>query len=276
MAKYLMALDQGTTSSRCILFDFEGNIIVSAQKELPNIFPAEGWVEHNPEEIWFTQRLVATQAMDAIGATAEDIAAIGITNQRETTIIWDKKTGKPVYNAIVWQCRRTADFCNSLVAEGLAPMIRKKTGLLIDSYFSATKIKWILDNVAGVRERAEAGELMFGTVDSWLIYNLTGKKVHATDCTNASRTMLFNINTMEWDKELLELLDIPESLMPEVLPSSHIYGYTEDSLFGGPIAIAGVAGDQQAALFGQCCFNKGDVKNTYGTGGFTSPLLKQH
>jgi len=268
MAKYLMALDQGTTSSRCILFDFEGNIIVSAQKELPNIFPAEGWVEHNPEEIWFTQRLVATQAMDAIGATAEDIAAIGITNQRETTIIWDKKTGKPVYNAIVWQCRRTADFCNSLVAEGLAPMIRKKTGLLIDSYFSATKIKWILDNVAGVRERAEAGELMFGTVDSWLIYNLTGKKVHATDCTNASRTMLFNINTMEWDKELLELLDIPESLMPEVLPSSHIYGYTEDSLFGGPIAIAGVAGDQQAALFGQCCFNKGDVKNTYGTGGF--------
>ena len=268
MAKYLMALDQGTTSSRCILFDFNGNIVVSAQKELPNIFPAEGWVEHNPAEIWFTQHLVATQAMDAIGATAEDIAGIGITNQRETTIIWDRKTGKPVYNAVVWQCRRTADYCNALMAQGLAPMIRSKTGLLIDSYFSATKIKWILDNVAGVRERAEAGELMFGTVDCWLIYNLTGGKVHATDCTNAARTMLFNINTMQWDDELLELFNIPKSLMPEVLPSSHIYGYTDESLFGGKIAIAGVAGDQQAALFGQCCFNKGDVKNTYGTGGF--------
>lgn len=268
MSKYLMALDQGTTSSRCILFDYTGNIASVAQKEFTNYYPAEGWVEHDPMEIWYSQLLVVRQAMEKVGASAPDIAAIGITNQRETTVIWDKITGKPVYNAIVWQCRRTAEYCNSLKKAGLSEIIRDKTGLLIDSYFSASKIKWILDNVDGVRTRAEAGGLMFGTVDSWLIYNLTGGRVHATDCSNASRTMLYNIHTLEWDNELLSLFGIPAALMPEVLPSSHVFGYTDPSLFGGAIPIAGVAGDQQAALFGQCCFEAGGVKNTYGTGGF--------
>lgn len=268
MSKYLMALDQGTTSSRCIIFDRCGNIISMAQKEFPNYFPAEGWVEHDPNEIWNTQLTVTKQAMEKCNVKASDIAAIGITNQRETTVVWNKKTGEPIYRAIVWQCRRTAQYCDDLKAQGLTDMVRSKTGLIIDSYFSATKIKWILDNVAGARKAADAGELMFGTIDSWLIYKLTGGKVHATDSSNASRTMLFNINTLQWDTELLELFNIPLSMMPKVCPSSGLFGYTDTSLFGGNIAIAGVAGDQQAALFGQCCFNSGDAKNTYGTGGF--------
>lgn len=268
MSKYIMALDQGTTSSRCIIFDRAGNIISSAQKEFTNYFPAPGWVEHDPLEIWDTQLYVAQQAMQKSNILASDIAAIGITNQRETTVVWDKKSGKPIYRAIVWQCRRTADYCEHLKAEGLNNTIREKTGLLIDAYFSATKIKWILDNVEGARVAADAGELMFGTIDSWLIYKLTGGKVHATDPSNASRTMLFNINTLNWDDDLLKLFGIPSQMMPRVLPSSGLFGYTEHSLFNGSIPIAGVAGDQQAALFGQCCFNPGDVKNTYGTGGF--------
>jgi glycerol kinase len=268
MPAYLMAVDQGTTSSRCILFDLCGNIAAMSQKEFTQIFPHEGWVEHDAVEIWYTQLLVCRQAMEKVGATAADIVAIGITNQRETTVVWDKVTGKPVYNAIVWQCRRTADYCGKLKAAGYSDMIQQKTGLLIDSYFSATKIKWILDNVPGARAKAEAGRLLFGTIDSWLIYNFTGGRVHATDYSNAARTMLFNINTLDWDKELLDLFGIPKSMAPDALPSSNIYGYTELSLFGGNIPIAGVAGDQQAALFGQCCFEPGGVKNTYGTGGF--------
>jgi glycerol kinase len=238
------------------------------QLEFPQIFPREGYVEHNPEDIWNTQLAVALNAIKKAELSHTDICAIGITNQRETTIIWDRITGKPIYNAIVWQCRRTSDYCDELRRLGLTDMIREKTGLVLDPYFSATKIKWILDHVEGARERAKNGELCFGTVDSWLIYNLTGKTVHATDYSNASRTMLYNINNLTWDKTLLEVFDIPESLLPQVMPSSGVFGYTEPSLFGGSIPVAGVAGDQQAALFGQCCYNPGDAKNTYGTGGF--------
>ncbi len=268
MAKYLLALDAGTTSSRAIIFDLNGKIISMDQLEFPQIFPREGYVEHNPEDIWNTQLAVALNAIKKAELSHTDICAIGITNQRETTIIWDRITGKPIYNAIVWQCRRTSDYCDELRRLGLTDMIREKTGLVLDPYFSATKIKWILDHVEGARERAKNGELCFGTVDSWLIYNLTGKTVHATDYSNASRTMLYNINNLAWDKTLLEVFDIPESLLPQVMPSSGVFGYTEPSLFGGSIPVAGVAGDQQAALFGQCCYNPGDAKNTYGTGGF--------
>lgn len=268
MEKYIMSLDQGTTSSRCILFDKNGNICSKAQKEFTQLYPNPGWVEHNPVEIWSSQVAVAAEAMALIGAQAENIAAIGITNQRETTIIWDRKTGEPVYNAIVWQCRRTSDMIEKLKADGMSDMIRQKTGLISDAYFSATKISWILDNVEGVKERAENGELMFGTVDSWLIWNLTKGKVHKTDYTNASRTMMFNIHSLEWDKELLDYFHIPESMLPEACPSGSLFGNTDISVFGGGIPISGVAGDQQASLFGQCCFNDGDVKNTYGTGCF--------
>lgn len=269
MEKYLMALDQGTTSSRCILFDKGGNIKSVAQKEFTQIFPEGGWVEHDPMEIWSSQISVVSEAMARLGVSAADIAALGITNQRETTIVWDKNTGKPVYNAIVWQCRRTSAYCDSLKEKGFDKVVQKKTGLVIDAYFSATKIKWILDNVEGAREEAEKGNLVFGTVDTWLVWNLTKGKVHITDYTNASRTMLFNIHTLEWDDEILAELDIPKSMLPEVKPSSCVYGYTEDNMLsGGPVPIAGIAGDQQAALFGQCCFEAGKVKNTYGTGCF--------
>lgn len=268
MSKYIMALDQGTTSSRCILFNKKGEILSMAQKEFTQIYPKPGWVEHNPMEIWSSQLAVTTEAMAMLGASPEDIAAIGITNQRETTIVWDKKTGEPVYHAIVWQCRRTAEKVDELVKAGYSDMIRAKTGLIPDAYFSATKIQWILDHVPEARERAEAGELLFGTVDSWLIYNLTKGEVHVTDYTNASRTMLFDIHRLCWDEELLSLFHIPAAMLPEVKPSSYIYGYTESSVLGGKIPIAGIAGDQQAALFGQCCFEKGQVKNTYGTGCF--------
>ena len=266
--KYIMALDQGTTSSRCILFDKAGNICASEQKEFRQIFPKPGWVEHDAMEIWFTTLEVSRTAMQKLGVTASDIAAIGITNQRETTVIWDKETGEPIYNAIVWQCRRTSDIIDSLVKAGKSDIIRSKTGLVPDAYFSGSKIKWLLDNVPGARKRAEAGQLLFGTIDTWLIWKLTGGKVHVTDYTNASRTMLFNIHDLCWDKELLELLDIPESLLPEVKPSSHVYGISEFELYGGEIPIAGAAGDQQCALFGQCCFEPGQMKNTYGTGCF--------
>ena len=268
MKKYIMSLDQGTTSSRCILFEKDGTIASVVQREFPQIFPKEGWVEHNPMTIWSTQIAACTEALLKIGAAWDDVHGIGITNQRETTVIWDRKTGIPVYNAIVWQCRRTADFCEELKNNGYEKLIKEKTGLLIDPYFSGTKIKWILDNVEGVRERAERGELCFGTIDTWLIWNLTGGKVHATDYSNASRTMIFNINTLEWDDELLKLLDIPKSLLPEVKPSSSIFGHTDAKILGASLPIGGVAGDQQAALFGQCCFNDGELKNTYGTGGF--------
>ena len=266
--KYIMALDQGTTSSRCILFDHAGNICASVQKEFRQIFPQPGWVEHDAVEIWDTTLEVSRAAMDKLGVTAADVAAIGITNQRETSVIWDKATGEPVANAIVWQCRRTAPIIDKLVAEGYGDMIREKTGLVPDAYFSGSKIKWLLDNVPGARERAERGELLFGTIDTWLIWKLTGGRVHVTDYTNASRTMLFNIHELCWDKALLELLDIPESLLPEVKPSSHVYGTTEFELYGGEIPIAGAGGDQQCALFGQCCFEPGTMKNTYGTGCF--------
>ncbi len=268
MKKYIMSFDQGTTSSRCILFDTNGNIQNMVQREFPQIFPNEGWVEHDPMTIWSTQIGAATEAILKIGATWEEIYGIGITNQRETTILWDRKTGAPVYNAIVWQCRRTADFCENLVNCGYKNFIKEKTGLIPDPYFSASKIKWILDNVDGAREKAERGEICFGTIDSWLIWNLTGGKVHSTDYSNASRTMLFNIKTLKWDKELLKLFDIPESILPSVAPSSSLFGYTDSRILGAEIPIAGVAGDQQAALFGQCCFNTGDLKNTYGTGAF--------
>ena len=268
MSKYIMALDQGTTSSRCILFDKKGKILSMAQKEFTQLYPNPGWVEHNPMEIWSSQLAVATEAMAMLGATAEDISGIGITNQRETTIVWDKHTGVPVYNAIVWQCRRTAEQIDALKEEGYGEIIRKKTGLVPDAYFSATKIAWILDHVEGARARAEAGELLFGTVDSWLIWNLTKGAVHVTDYTNASRTMLFNIHDLCWDEELLQKLKIPSAMLPEVKPSSCIYGYTDAGMLGGNIPIAGAAGDQQAALFGQCCFEQGQVKNTYGTGCF--------
>lgn len=268
MSKYVMALDQGTTSSRCILFNHKGEIQSMAQKEFSQIYPKPGWVEHNPKEIWSSQLAVTIEAMAMVGASPEDIAGIGITNQRETTIVWDKVTGEPVYNAIVWQCRRTAEKVDELVAQGYGDMIREKTGLVPDAYFSATKIAWILENVPGAREKADRGELLFGTVDSWLIFNLTKGEVHVTDYTNASRTMIYDIHRLCWDEEILSLLHIPASMLPEVKPSSCLYGYTENTVLGGRIPIAGIAGDQQAALFGQCCFSKGQVKNTYGTGCF--------
>ena len=268
MAQYIMALDAGTTSNRCILFDQEGRVRAAAQKEFPQIFPKPGWVEHDAREIWATQLGVAVEAMGKIGATAADIAAIGITNQRETTVVWDRATGEPVYNAIVWQCRRTSAYCDELKARGYAEAIRRKTGLVVDAYFSGPKIRWILDNVPGARRRAEAGELLFGTVETWLIWLLTGGRVHVTDYSNASRTMLFNINTLDWDEELLDLMDIPRSMLPTPVPSSQVYGETDPGFFGRSIPIAGAAGDQQAALFGQACFTPGQAKNTYGTGCF--------
>ena len=268
MSKYIMSLDQGTTSSRCILFDKRGNICSMAQKEFTQIYPKPGWVEHDPMEIWSSQLSVTMEAMAKIGAGPSDIAAIGITNQRETAIVWNKYTGEPVYNAIVWQCRRTAEKVDELVARGYKDLIKERTGLVPDAYFSGTKIAWILEHVPGAREQAENGELLFGTVDSWLIYNLTKGKVHVTDYTNASRTMIFDIHKLCWDEELLALLNIPACMLPQVKPSSYLYGYTERTVLGGEIPIAGIAGDQQAALFGQCCFKKGQVKNTYGTGCF--------
>ena len=268
MAQYIMALDAGTTSNRCILFDQEGRARAAAQKEFPQIFPKPGWVEHDAREIWATQLGVAVEAMGKIGATAADIAAIGITNQRETTVVWDRATGEPMYNAIVWQCRSTSAYCDELKARGYAEAIRRKTGLVVDAYFSGPKIRWILDNVPGARRRAEAGELLFGTVETWLIWLLTGGRVHVTDYSNASRTMLFNINTLDWDEELLDLMDIPRSMLPTPVPSSQVYGETDPGFFGRSIPIAGAAGDQQAALFGQACFTPGQAKNTYGTGCF--------
>ncbi|MCI9603363.1 MAG: glycerol kinase GlpK [Ruminococcus sp.] len=268
MAKYVMALDSGTTSNRCILFNERGEMCSVAQKEFTQHFPKPGWVEHEPGEIWSTQLAVAREAMTKIGASAEDIAAIGITNQRETTIVWDKNTGQPVYPAIVWQCRRTSEYCDSLKEKGLTEKFREKTGLVIDAYFSGTKVKWILDHVEGARERAEKGMLLFGTVETWLIWKLTRGAVHVTDYSNASRTMLFNINTLEWDEEILKELGIPRSMLPQARASSEIYGETDPSFFGGRIPIAGAAGDQQAALFGQACFDQGEAKNTYGTGCF--------
>ena len=282
MAKYIMALDSGTTSNRCILFDAAGKIQAMAQKEFTQIFPKPGWVEHDADEIFATQLEVARQAVQNAGISASNIAAIGITNQRETTIVWDKHTGRPVYNAIVWQCRRTADYCEQLTKEGWVDGIRQKTGLVIDPYFSGTKIRWILQNVPGAREKAEKGDLLFGTVETWLIWKLTGGRVHVTDYSNASRTMLFNINTLSWDAEILELMGIPACLLPTAVPSSEIYGYTDASFFGAPVAIAGAAGDQQSALFGQACFTPGESKCTYGTGAFllmntgTSPILSKN
>ncbi len=267
MYKYVMALDAGTTSNRCIIFDREGSQVAVSQKEFTQIYPHPGWVEHDPMEIWATQLGVAQEAILKARTEAKEIAAIGITNQRETTIVWDKNTGLPVYNAIVWQCRRTADYCEKLEPD-YEDMIRKKTGLKIDAYFSGTKIRWILENVPGAREKAEKGDLLFGTVDTWLIWNLTRGKAHVTDYSNASRTMLFNIHTLQWDDEILQLLDIPKCMLPEVRPSSEVYGETDYTLFGDGIRIAGAAGDQQAALFGQTCFEPGEAKNTYGTGCF--------
>ncbi len=268
MGKYIMALDQGTTSSRCILFDKKGSMCSVAQKEYTQYYPKAGWVEHDPHEIWSSQMAVAIEAMGKIGADAGDIHSIGITNQRETTIVWDKRTGNPIYPAIVWQCRRTAKMVEDLEKDGFAGIIREKTGLIPDAYFSGTKLKWILDFVQGAREEAEKGNLLFGTVDTWLIWKLTKGEVHVTDYTNASRTMLFDIHKKQWDEEILNYFHIPACMLPKVMPSSCIYGYTNENLIGGRIPIAGAAGDQQAALFGQCCFEPGDVKNTYGTGGF--------
>lgn len=268
MTKYVMALDQGTTSSRCIIYDKKGNMMSVAQKEFTQIYPKDGWVEHDAMEIWSTQMGVAQEALLKIGCTYKDIEAIGITNQRETTIVWDKETGLPICNAIVWQCRRTAKYCDRLLSSGYGEMIRRKTGLLIDAYFSGTKLKWILDNVVGAREKAEEGKLLFGTVETWLIWKMTGGKVHVTDYSNASRTMMFNINTLTWDEDILKLLEIPASMLPVPVPSSCVYGETDPTIFGGPIKIGGAAGDQQAALFGQTCFDVGDGKSTYGTGSF--------
>lgn len=268
MAKYIMALDAGTTSNRCILFNEKGEVCSVAQKEFTQYFPKPGWVEHDADEIWSSQLGVAVEAMSKIGAVAADIAAIGITNQRETAIVWDKKTGAPVCHAIVWQCRRTSEYCDTLKDKGLTEVYRKKTGLIIDAYFSATKIKWILDNVEGARKRAEQGELLFGTVETWLIWKLTKGHVHVTDYSNASRTMLFNIKDLKWDEEILEELQIPVNMLPKPVPSSCVYGMADASYFGGEIPIAGAAGDQQAALFGQTCFTAGEAKNTYGTGCF--------
>ena len=281
-SKYILALDQGTSSSRAIVFDHEGNICSVAQMEFTQYFPQPGWVEHNPMEIWSSEAAVIAEAITKVGINGKAIAAIGITNQRETTIVWDAETGVPVHNAIVWQDRRTSAFCDELKARGLVDKIREKTGLIIDAYFSGTKIKWILDNVPGAREKAEAGKLRFGTVDSWLVWQLTRGEVHVTDVTNASRTMLFNIHTLEWDKELLELLDIPISMMPAVKSSSEVYGHTKTTIFAHEVPIAGIAGDQQAALFGQMCTDPGAVKNTYGTGCFllmntgTKPILSRN
>lgn len=266
--QYIMALDQGTTSSRTIIYDKHSNIVSSAQQEFTQIFPHEGWVEHDAMEIWSTQMATAQQALLAANLTYRDIAAIGITNQRETTVVWDKETGEPVCNAIVWQCRRTADYAEKLKADGHEEMIRSRTGLIVDAYFSATKIRWILDNIPHARERAEAGELLFGTIETWLIWRMTGGQAHVTDYSNAARTMLFNIHSLEWDNEILELLDIPRLMLPKPVPSSYHYGETIKELFGGPIPITGAAGDQQAALFGECCFKDGEVKSTYGTGNF--------
>lgn len=266
--KYILSFDQGTTSSRAIIFDWDGNVCASAQREFPQIFPKPGWVEHDPNQIWSTQASVAAEAITSFDINGLDIAAIGITNQRETTIVWDRQTEEPIYNAIVWQDRRTAEYCDRLRAEGKVEMIRQKTGLILDAYFSATKIRWILDNVQGARKRAEEGHLMFGTVDSWLVWRLTRGEVHVTDVTNASRTMLFNIHTLEWDQELLDLFDIPRSMMPEVKSSSEIYGHTKTTIFAHKVPISGMAGDQQSALFGQMCIEPGSVKNTYGTGCF--------
>ena len=268
MTKYIMALDSGTTSNRCILFDQAGSIRAMAQKEFTQIFPKPGWVEHDADEIFATQLEVARQALQNAGISAAEIAAIGITNQRETTIVWDKHTGRPVYNAIVWQCRRTADYCDRLTRDGWVDTIRSKTGLVIDPYFSGTKVRWILENVPGAREKAEKGDLLFGTVETWLIWKLTGGRIHVTDYSNASRTMLFNIHTLCWDEEILELMGIPAGMLPKAVPSSSIYGYTDAAFFGAPVAISGAAGDQQAALFGQACFTPGESKCTYGTGAF--------
>lgn len=268
MKKYVMALDQGTTSSRCIIFDKLGKIKSMAAKEFTQSYPKPGWVEHNPMEIWSSQISVATEAMAKLGIEASEIASIGITNQRETTIVWNKYTGQPVYNAIVWQCRRTAGMIEELKSNGLEPYIKETTGLIPDAYFSGTKIKWILDKVPGARKEAEEGNLLFGTVDTWLIWNLTKGKTFVTDYTNASRTMIYDIKKLKWDEKLLRELDIPSSMLPQVKPSSHIYGVTDKALFGEEIPISGAAGDQQAALFGQCCFDKGEAKNTYGTGCF--------
>ena len=282
MDKYILALDQGTTSSRAIVFDHAGNAVSVAQKEFTQYFPKPGWVEHDPMEIWSSQIGVAQEAISALRLSRDEIAAIGITNQRETTIVWDAATGEPVHNAIVWQDRRTAEYCDSLKEKGLTGMIREKTGLIIDAYFSGTKIRWILENVPGARVRAEKGELRFGTVDSWLVWNLTGGKVHVTDVSNASRTMLFNINTLQWDQELLDLLDIPISMMPQVKSSSEVYGETSGDVFAEGVPVAGMAGDQQAALFGQMCTEPGSVKNTYGTGCFmlmntgTEPIMSKN
>lgn len=268
VGRYIMALDAGTTSNRCILFDEKGRMCSVAQREFTQYFPQPGWVEHDADEIWASQLGVAVEAMNMIGATAQDIAAIGITNQRETAVVWDKNTGVPVYHAIVWQCRRTARACDALKEKGFTEQYKRKTGLVIDAYFSATKVKWILDNVPGARQRAQNGELLFGTVETWLIWKLTKGAVHVTDYSNASRTMLFNINTLEWDQEILAELDIPRSMLPDVKPSSCVYGEADASFLGGAIPIAGAAGDQQAALFGQACFAAGEAKNTYGTGCF--------
>ena len=282
MDRYILALDQGTSSSRAIIFDHAGNTRAVAQKEFTQYFPKPGWVEHDPMEIWSSQSSVMAEAIATMGIGFQDIAAIGITNQRETTIVWDANTGEPVCNAIVWQDRRTSEYCDILKAEGLTEMIRKKTGLIIDAYFSGTKIRWILENVPGARERAEKGELRFGTVDSWLVWNLTGGKVHVTDVSNASRTMLFNINTLQWDQELLDLLGIPISMMPQVRSSSEVYGETSGDVFAEGVPVAGMAGDQQAALFGQMCTEPGSVKNTYGTGCFmlmntgTEPIMSKN
>lgn len=268
MKKYILALDQGTTSSRCILFDKQGNICSMAQKEFEQIYPHAGWVEHDPMEIWASQLSVATEAISKIGATGENIEGIGITNQRETTIVWNRHTGEPVYNAIVWQCRRTAERIKDMVKNGWSDYIQKTTGLVPDAYFSASKIAWILDNVEGARKKAEAGDLLFGTIDTWLIWNLTKGSVYVTDYTNASRTMMFDIHNLCWDEKILAYFGIPKSMLPKVCPSSSVYGYTDSGILGCKIPIAGAAGDQQAALFGQCCFSEGEVKNTYGTGCF--------
>ena len=273
MEKYILALDQGTSSSRAIVFDGHGQAKAVSQKEFTQIFPKPGWVEHNPMEIWSSQASVIAEAITSIDINGLNIAAIGITNQRETTIVWDAETGTPVYNAIVWQDRRTSEYCDSLKRDGRTDLIRSKTGLIIDAYFSATKIRWILDNVEGARQKAEEGKLRFGTVDTWLIWMLTRGEVHVTDVSNASRTMLFNIHTLEWDKELLTLFNIPESMMPQVKSSSEVYGYTKTTLFAHEVPIAGIAGDQQAALFGQMCTEPGSVKNTYGTGCF--PIINE-
>ena len=268
MKKYIMALDSGTTSNRCILFDVEGNMRSVAQKEFTQYFPQPGWVEHDANEIWQSQLSVAREALRKIGASYDEVAAIGITNQRETTVVWDRATGQPICNAIVWQCRRTSDYADELKEKGLTDSFRQKTGLVIDPYFSATKLRWILQNVDGARERAEHGDLLFGTIDTWLMYKLSKGRIHVTDYSNASRTMMFNINTLEWDEDILNELDIPRSMLPEVKPSSCIYGESDPEFFGGAIPIAGAAGDQQAALFGQTCFEEGEAKNTYGTGCF--------